>query len=133
MKEDKLYLLESLIQIIDDNSNIGYAVVHYQSDNKNVYDYFILVNTNDPMVKGKVFKLPVDCEDGRYEYHNLPFNYSNEIWYYFIDDLNIELLKLLKFIDFDSELSPLIKELYKFKWVHDFVLYNDNINFLKTI
>lgn len=130
---DKLFLLSEILDIINEESHANITVVYYESDNKNVGDYFILANTTDPMVAGKIFTIPVECIDDKFEYHDIPFEHSNEVWYYFIDDLNLELLKRLKYINYDSSLSPLIKELYPLKWVHDFVLYNDNINFIKTI
>ncbi len=136
MTPEKNKIVAYFLEIINDKSAHNIALLHYITSNK--HDYFILLKTTDEMHAGKIFEVEQqdyefdeDCIN--YVYEEIPFDYFDEVFYYFIDDLVMALIDIVinKRIVVDYIYSYLIRQTYQFQHIHQYLNRNDNIQYLR--
>ncbi|KAA5534324.1 hypothetical protein [Paenimyroides baculatum] len=132
----KYVILENLIFILNQHSTDNVTLLHYKKSKSKKYffsnEYFILLNTDDNEYAGKVFQTTLYDDNDNFLYEDIPFKYTTEKYYYFIDDLVDDLLKRFKNcnIPIDLKTSSFIKATYKKQWIHQLCNLNDNFNIL---
>lgn len=133
MNKEKHSILTHLIHIIDKASSSNIALIHYVTNNNK--DYYILIETSENQIAGKIFQIEQEEDDESYVYNDIPFDLSNKIYFYFIDDLIESLLLRCEknTIVFDSIYSHLIRKNYQKEWIHNLTILFDNLNILDNL
>lgn len=132
MKE-KHAIMSHLIHIINQHSTVGVALIHYITNNYK--DYYIFLTTSDTQHSGKIYEVEQENEDDSYLYEDIPFDYKNEVYFHYIDDLIEALLLIVRDNNllFNSIYSPIIKKNYQKEWVHNLCNVVDNFNLLDEL
>lgn len=132
--DQKHLILQHLIFKINQQLKNNIALIHYLTVNNNK-DYYILLTTTDEEYAGKVYEIEQFEIDDYYIYQNIEFDYGDEVFFYFIDDLNESLLKTIKEnqLKIDNDISNLIKKYYQKEWIVNYCNLNNNINLLDEL
>lgn len=132
--EQKHIILQHLIYRIHQQLNNNIALLHYLTVNNNK-DYYILLTTTDEEFAGKIYEVEQFELDDFYIYQNIDFEYTDEVFFYFIDDLNESLLKQIKEhkLKIDDDISNIIRKYYQKEWIVNLCNLNNNINLLDEL
>ena len=126
-------LLKNLLRNLNDYSLQNVATIQYSTPN--YLDYWLYFNTTDDYIAGQLIEIYTDERDVRYTYHDIGYNISNEMFYYFMDDLILYLIEehSNKNITFPLDISEQIRIRYQTETINKICNLNDNIIKIKDL